>query len=205
MSAPSAAPAEEAAGAERLSLAGESYSLEPGTYVFTEFGVPLQITVPEGWEYNPGGWFLSTPETFVKLATAATVPVDACAWSTPLSEVGPSVADLAGAMAATTSTTTTEPTEIEIDGYSGLQFDVAVEEGVVIEDCRDSHICIHSEYRGDCTRFYHEGVGERETYRIVDLDGERALLAVGQWDGQADADEWQEAQAVFHSIRFAAE
>ena len=43
---------------------------------------------------------------------------------------------------------------------------------------------------------------ERETYRVVDLNGERAVIAVGHCDESIDPALTKEARAVFDSIVF---
>ncbi len=47
-----------------------------------------------------------------------------------------------------------------------------------------------------------QSVGERETYRVVDLNGERAVIAVGHCDESVDPALIEEARAVFDSIEF---
>ena len=53
-----------------------------------------------------------------------------------------------------------------------------------------------------CSRWYSSSVAQRETYRVLDLDGERAILTSGEFDGNTDAALMEEAQAVLESIRF---
>ena len=38
----------------------------------------------------------------------------------------------------------TEPTPVAVSDFRGLQFDLAVEPGIQLEDCDQSHVCIHS-------------------------------------------------------------
>lgn len=62
-------------------------------------------------------------------------------------------------------------------------------------------ICVHSE-SPSCTRWYNSSVAQRETYRVLDLDGDPTILTFGEFDGQTDAALVDEAEAVFNSIRF---
>ena len=48
----------------------------------------------------------------------------------------------------------------------------------------------------------YDNVGQRETYRVVDLNGERAVIAVGQSDESIDPALTKEARAIFDSIEF---
>ena len=52
-----------------------------------------------------------------------------------------------------------------------------------------------------CSRWYTSSVAQRGTYRVLDLDGERAILTFGEVDGNTDAALREEAQAVLESIR----
>jgi hypothetical protein len=182
----------------------ESGELDGGTYIVTGFTVPFEITVPEGWESN--GWFLSREGSggtgvAVNFGVPGYVPTDACAWASGITEVDPSTAAFADAMAAQTSTVTTPTKDIEISGFPGLEFDQLVEADVDITDCDGSKICLHSEVGDDCTR-WHSSVNERETYRLIDLNGDRVVMAVLE-TGSVDPSLATEARAVFDSIVFA--
>lgn len=177
--------------------------LEAGTYLVTNFGVPFEITVPGGYDYTPEGGLLRGSEAFVRFDAPAFVSADACHWTTPLTKVvGPSVQDLAEALSAVASTTTTTPVDIRVDGYRGVEFDLFVKEGIDIDDCRASRMCIHSEVQHDCWRYHHEGRDQRETLRILDLDGQRVVLTVGQWEQDVDPAALAEAREIFDSITF---
>jgi hypothetical protein len=52
-----------------------------------------------------------------------------------------------------------------------------------------------------CTRWCNSSVAERQTYRVLDLKGERAIFTYGEFDEETDAALIQEAEAVFDSIR----
>ncbi|MET0887842.1 MAG: hypothetical protein ABWX92_15495 [Mycetocola sp.] len=178
--------------------------LDPGTYLVNGFTVPFEITVPDGWE--SGGWFVyrSAPDdagVAVNFQVDSYVPTDACAWKGTIVEVGPSLEAFASAMAAQTSTVTTPAVEIMLDGFTGLEFDHAVESNVDIRECDEQKICLHSDSASNCAR-WHSSVSEHETYRIVDLGGERAVIAVLSTESP-DPNLVEEARAVFDSITFA--
>ncbi|GAA1986455.1 hypothetical protein [Microbacterium pumilum] len=182
----------------------EAGELEPGTYLVTGFTVPFEITVPGGWE--SGGWFLfkSISEeagVAVNFQVPGYVPTDACSWKGAIAEVGPSTEAFAAAMAAQTSTVTTPPVEVMVGGIPGLEFDHAVESDVDINDCDERKICLHSDSADNCAR-WHSLVTEHETYRVVDLNGERAVMAVLD-SGTVPASLTDEARTVFDSIEFA--
>ena len=105
-------------------------------------------------------------------------------------------------MTAQTSTVSTPPVEVMVGDYSGFEFDHAVESDVDITACDGGKLCIYSDSAQDCNGRSYTDVGERETYRVVDLNGERAVIAVGQSDESIDPALTKEARAVFDSIEF---
>ena len=105
-------------------------------------------------------------------------------------------------MTAQTSTVSTPPVEVMVGDYSGFEFDHAVESDVDITDCDGGKFCIYSDSAQDCNGRVYATAGERETYRVVDLNGERAVIAVGQSDESIDPALIEEARAIFDSIEF---
>jgi hypothetical protein len=203
---PTAAPAEPAVAA--IALPSHDADLDAGTYLSTRFAVPFEVTVPDGWTYIHDRVLRKdvgdTEGVFVWFGRASHVPSDACEWSGRTTAVGPSVEALADALAAQTSTATSALSEVTMGEYSGLGFDFSVEGVDDLSDCSGSKICIHSESIS-CTRWYNSSVAQRETYRVLDLDGDRAILTVGEFDDKTDAALVAEAQAVFDSITFVSE
>ena len=181
----------------------ESGELDPGTYLVTGFTVPFEITVPDGWE--SGTWFLSKfpaedAGVAVNFQPAEYVPTDACAWKGAIVEVDPSPQAFVDAMTAQTSTVTTPAVKVMVGGFPGLEYDHSVESDVDINDCDEGKICLHSDSANNCGR-WHSRVTAHETYRVVDLNGERAVIAV-LGTGSVDPALTEEARAVFDSIEF---
>ncbi len=178
--------------------------LDAGTYVVTGFTVPFEVTVPEGWRILDG-WRLirqaPAMEVFVTFLNPAYVPPDACDWAPPIPEVEPTIEGFVDALVAQKSTTTTTPVEVMVGDFRTLEFDYRVEDGVDDSNCRAHHVCVYAEEPSDCARWYID-VAERETYRVIDLSGERAVLSVGQYSDVVDPALVQEAQEVFDSIVF---
>ncbi len=192
------------ADAATVSSLPESGELDPGTYLVTGFTVPFEITVPDGWE--SGGWFVfrSVSEeagVAVNFQASGFVPTDACAWRGAIVEVDPSPEAFAAAMAAQASTVTTPAVEITLSGFSGVEFDHAVESDIDIVECDERKICLHSDSDSNCAR-WHSSVSEHETYRVVDLNGERVVIAV-LTSGPVEPAVTEEARGVFDSIEFA--
>jgi hypothetical protein len=188
----------------------ERGDIDAGTYLVPLAGYtePFEITVPDGWfaldgeslgkddPDHPAEWAV-----YLTLWPADYVPKDACAWRGALADVGPSAEAFVDAMAAQTSTASTPPVEVMVGNYSGFEFDHSVEGVADITACDGGKLCIHAESASECSRWYLTQ-GERETYRVVDLNGQRAVIAVGQIHESINPELTREARAVFDSIVF---
>jgi hypothetical protein len=184
--------------------------IDAGTYLVTGYTVPFEVTVPDGWETGDGAnLFKDDPNhpgdgaVFLVFWPGDHVPTDACAWRGALVRVGPTAEAFVDAMTAQKSTRSSPPVEVAVGDYSGLEFDHSVDSNVEITDCDSAKFCVHSDRAQECGRWYSDQ-GERETYRVVDLDSERAVIAVGQFYESIDPALTEEARAVFDSIVFVA-
>ena len=188
----------------------ENGDLDAGTYLVSGYTVPFEVTVPDGWETDDGAnLFKDDPNhpedgaVFLTFWPGYHVPTDACAWEGALVQVGPTAEEFVDAMTAQTSAISTTPVQVAVGDYSGLEFDHSVESDVDIPGCDGRKFCVHSDLAPECGRWYSDP-GERETYRVVDLDSERAVIAVGQLYESIDPALLKEARAVFDSIVFVA-
>jgi len=189
----------------------ESGVMDPGTYLATGFPVPFEFTVPDGWEtFDGAGVGKDDPDlpdswnATVLFYPAQYVPTDGCAWRGTLVQVDPTAGAFVDAMTAQASTVSTPPGKVVVGDYSGFEFDHAVESDVDITDCDGGRICIYSDSAQDCNGRSYSDVGERETYLVVDLNGDRAVIAVGQSHESMDPALIDEARAIFDSIEFVA-
>ena len=203
-------PPASTAEADTVTPFPDSGELDPGTYLVTGYTVPFEITVPGGWQTADGANLLkddpNRPDegaVFLTFWPADYVPTDACAWGGAMVKVDPTAEAFVDAMTAQTSTVSTPPVEVEVGDYSGFEFDHAVEGDVDITHCNGGKFCVHSEQAQSCGRWY-SAPSERETYRVVDLNGERAVIAVGQFHESIDPALTEEARAIFDSIVFVA-
>jgi hypothetical protein len=202
---PSPPPTSEASDIAPLPKSGD---IDAGTYLVTSFTEPFKITVPDGW-LSEGGEGLSKDDpdqpddmaVFVGWWRADYVPTDACAWQGALVKLDPSAEAFVEAMTAQTSTKSTPPVEVMVGDYSGFEFDHSVEGNVDITACDGGKFCIHSEKSYECNRWY-SSAAERETYRVVDLNGQRAMYWVVQFHESINPELTREARAVFDSIVF---
>ena len=203
------------AEADTIAPFPESGVIDAGTYLVTGYPVPFEITVPAtspswyGWEtFNGDSLGKNDPDlpdswnATLVFYPVTYVPTDACAWRGALVQVDPTAEALVEAMTAQASTVSTPAVEVMVGDYSGSEFDYAVESDVDITDCDGGKICVHSGSAQDCDGREYGNVGERETYRVVDLNGERAVIAVGQSHESMDPALTKEARAIFDSIVF---
>ena len=205
-----APPLPDGGGTRTVPPLPESGDIDAGTYLVPVAGYtePFEITVPDGWfaldskslgkgdPDHPAEWAV-----YVTLWPANYVSMDACAWMGALADVGPSVEAFLRAMAAQSSTASSPPAKVMVGNYSGFEFDHSVEGDVDINACGADRLCIYSENRFTCTHGYSTR-GERETYRVVDLNGQRAVVAVGHIDESVNPELMREARVVFDSIVF---
>ena len=158
-----------------------------GTYLVTRYPVPFEITVPEGWvTYNGAELGRDDPDlpdewnVFLAFYPVTYVPTDACAWRGAIVKVDPTAEAFVDAMTGQAKTVSTPAVEVTAGDYSGFEFDHAAESDVDIPACDGGKLCIKSMSAQDCTERPYTTGGERATYLVVDLNGERAVIAVGQ-------------------------
>ena len=187
----------------------ESGVLEAGTYLVTRYSVPFEITVPDGWETFDGTGLGKDdpdyPDTWnatVLFWDGTHVPTDACDWQGALVQLDPTAEAFVDAMTAQASAATTPPVKVAVGDYSGFEFDYAVESDVDFLDCDLGQFCVYSDWEEYCSDRMYAREGEHETYLVVDLNGERAVIAVGQSDEGLDPALTREARAIFDSIKF---
>jgi hypothetical protein len=188
--------------------------LDAGTYLVTLYPVPFEVTVPDGWGTGGGGLTKDDGDhpsgysaILLSFWPAYYVPTDACAWKGALVEIGPTAEAFVDAMTAQTSTVTTPPVKVMVGDYSGFEFDHAAESDVDITGCDSwdsasgSWLCANSDLADNCNGRGLQTVGHRATYRVVDLNGERAVIAVDQYT-ESSPTLIKEARAIFDSIEF---
>ncbi|MBA2560146.1 MAG: hypothetical protein H0V07_09720 [Propionibacteriales bacterium] len=161
----------------------ENVPLEAGAYGLTVNGAARELAVieaPEGF-MNYGGWTFISGEPFhaVGYVTADRVFRDPCG-STRRSKYdtardpGPTVADLAEALVAQKRARRSEPAPVTVDGHAGLYLEYRVSNEVDVADCEDRAFDIFTTGPGG---WYLEASRERAAIWILDVDGDRVVLA----------------------------
>jgi hypothetical protein len=208
--APTVSPLPESRGARTVPPLPESGDIDAGTYLVpvTGYKEPFEITVPGGWSAldgnslgkddpdHPAEWAV-----YLTLGPAFYVSQDACNWRGALADVGPAAEAFVRAMAAQSSTASTPPGKVMVGDYPGFEFDHSVEGDVDTTACDTGKFCIHSEMMYHCTHWY-STQNEHETYRVVDVEGRRAVVAMGYIDESINPELMREARTVFDSIVF---
>jgi hypothetical protein len=189
--------------------------LDAGTYLVTLYPVPFEVTVPDGWGTGGGGLWKYDPDdpavgpaVLLSFWPAYYVPTDACAWSGALVQIDPTAEAFVDAMTAQASTVSTPPVKVMVGDYSGFEFDHAAESDVDITGCDSgsaggNRICANSDLAHICNGRGYSERGRLVTYRVVDLNGERAVLALDRFN-ESNSAVMKEARAIFDSIEFIA-
>jgi hypothetical protein len=180
-------------------LSGES--LEPGTYrVGLPFSLTATITVPDGWDNVQGYGVGSASSNAVIVfwpsdAEVARVYADPCQWEDGVVDppVGPTVDDLATALANQPQRGDAVPTDVTVDGYDGKMIELTVPADVNFADCD------RGQFRSWDGRF-HQAPGQIDRIYILDVGGQRLTIDAHFPPGTSEA-ALAEQQAVFDSIQ----
>jgi len=195
--------------------------IEPGTYLIDpdlDTSTPLRVVyeVPEGWSMWIGATKFSDNDghVAVSITTVVNLVHHGCrdhSWADP--PVGPSVNDLAAALADLAPfRVTSPPKDVTIYGYSGKHLELTVPDLPVegegddrrFTGCVDGNLkswvaAIDAAEEGDA--FYgYTGPGYREEFWILDVDGTRLVIAAERSPGSPPAD-LAELRAILDSIR----
>ena len=176
----------------------------------------IEVTLPADWgAYD--SWMLLGPEPVgagtgeVKIAFTAAEGLhsDPCQWDhlgngDPYQqgdlEVGPTVEDLASALAASDAYETTTPTDVTLGGFPGKALDLELSPDISecdVEGGVDPRRFVFSgaESRG----FTVMGEATRSQVSIVDVNGVRLIAVLMSYPGTSDAD-LTAAQAILDSL-----
>ena len=195
--------------------------LEPGTYDIDPDGDPsttmrVVFDIPaDGWSSWIGAAkFSDAGHVGVSITTVANLVTDGCldhSWADP--PIGPTVADLAAALAALAPfQVTSPPADVTVHGYSGTHLAWTVPDlpvdgqgdhghftGCVDGDLKSWVAFIDTGSPGDA--FYgYTGIGYIEEFWILDIEGTRLLIAAETSAG-SPASDVAERDAILDSIR----
>jgi hypothetical protein len=186
------------------SLPADGGALEPGTYELASgYPVLLTVDVPAGWvacsesvveqEVCPVADTPALSEASISFLSVENVVADPCVDKGLVPPIGPTVDDLASAIAGLEGFEATTPVAITVDGHPGKEL-------VVVAPDSSSCDSLFTWMTANRTN----GVGLREInrLRIVDVDGIRVLIAAAWFPLDQSRDQPPELKAVFESVRF---
>ena len=195
--------------------------LEPGTYSIDPDGdpsTPLRVVyeVPaEGWSMWIGAVkFADDGHVGVSISTVTNLVRDGCrdhSWADP--PVGPSVDDLAAALADLAPfRVTSPPKDVTIYGYSGKHLELTVPDLPVVGQGDDRRFAgceegtlkswvgfVDRAEEGDAFYGYSEP-GHTEDFWILDIEGTR-LMIEANWSPDSPRKDVAEMRAILDSIR----
>jgi hypothetical protein len=177
--------------------------LEAGTYTIRNLhgvGVEIMVTVPDGWEGIEEVVVLRN-DVGLGFWVVDNVYIDPCHESLGLLEPppGPTVHDLATALAEQPRRNGTDPTSIEVDGYAGELVTIEVPVDADLAACDDEEF---GSWSGDHGARGHAKPGERDEVMIVDVDGVRLVIDASTFPGSSEEDV-AELRSVIDSIQLA--
>lgn len=101
---------------------------------------------------------------------------DACDIKAPSPRLGPTVADLAGALVAQRHTTTTSPAPVTLGAYSGLYLELSIASGLDLKACgADDGMVLWQ--AGDADEGHVIEFPATERYWILDVKGHRVVVS----------------------------
>jgi hypothetical protein len=193
--------------------------LDPGTYFIDadlDPSTPLRVVyeIPaEGWSMWIGAAkFNDDGHVGVSITTVVNLVRDGCrdhSWADP--PIGPSVNDLAAALADLAPFRVTPPKDVTIYGYRGKYLELTVPDLPVEGEGDDrpfteclggqlkSWVAPHDTTEGDAYYGY-TGPGYSEEYWILDVEGTRLMIVAERSPGSPPAD-LAELSAILDSIR----
>jgi len=162
------------APAVQLAQFSDGSRLDPGRYVLSIPEEPWPqlpvLSVPEGFEAIDGGVGVRTPDfsRYVWIYTVDSVYTHPCQTGAGPEPVGPTVADLANALAAVPLLASTEPVPVTVGGYDGLYVELSVPTDVVAA-CPLERFNLWPER-------WQEFAGQVDMVWIVDVEGQRVVF-----------------------------
>jgi hypothetical protein len=123
-----------------------------------------------------------------------------CQWSGTGVTPGPTVNDLATAIAGLQGFETTQPTSVTVSGYAGEELQLTVPSGTILV-AGQAQGCYQGQYVSWDGRYY-QTAGETDDVRILDLNGARTLVITVQFPG-TDAQTLTEQSQMFDALEIA--
>jgi hypothetical protein len=189
---PTAAPTATAAPSPSIPPLREG-ALDPGRYTYDGDGLRVIVTVPAGWEGGSVsvGTGTELPDgANLGLRQPTHVFGDPCAPESSTKTLGPSVADLAAALADLPYVTSSPPADVTISGFSGTHLSFVVDTTGID--------CVMGLYAQDSFIRAADN-GQRQDLWILDVAGTRLVIDTATYP-DTSADVRAELQAMVDTL-----
>jgi hypothetical protein len=180
---------------------------ERGTYAIGDpFPIPVTISVPAGWVGTVGGSYAAYLDSesgyaVIAFSLAQSVYADPCSEEGFLDPPpGPTVNDLAAALAALPGLDATSPADVTIDGYRGKQLVLTRSE--TFDDCT-LPAAKYQVWQLPLGTIFTITAGQRMALWILDVNGRRLVISVATFQATT-ARELSDVQEILDSIRIEA-
>jgi len=169
-----------AAAAEPPNLFNSGPEVPPGTYSVDSFDVPIKITVPAGWSTWMDMGLDGPDSSYLTFYTVQDVYLDACNWAAGKAGIGPTVDDLVIGLLGQKNLQTTTPQPLNIDGYTGVELVTTSQSDYT--SCYTGTFAVWTLPTSPANlQITMDKPGEVRTVRILDLNGDRAVIVSGSW------------------------
>ena len=198
-------------------------ALEAGTYAFdfTRLDAPgkpfprVLVTVPDGWSGFRGFGVDShggSRFNFASFWNVEDIYANPCHWLDPSVHPGPTVDDLASALAAQPLRNATAPVSVSLGGYAGQYLELSIPNGIAFSNCDKDPSDGQSYFESwtgnvlwnapyESTDRHEQGPGQVDRLWILDVEGRRLVIDASYMPG-ATAQDRADLQQVVDSIRF---
>ncbi len=192
-------------------LPPDDVDLQPGTYTLDRTTVPAEnsagfdsvritFAVPSGWESWDLGVLHDVGELGVTFWNVSSVPADPCHWERGGPRVGPTVGDLATALADQARRHATTPTDVTLGGYTGRHLTLRVPRHSEFSTCDLGYFVSWDAPPSSAFGRYQQGPGQVDELWILDVDGFRLVIDAGYW-GSTPARIRAEIHRIVDSVR----
>lgn len=187
----------------------EPVAIEPGTYRIPSSSwsvADFTVTFPEGWTVQYGHVYASNPDEDDEFGFYAVVVddifADACEGETGgLTEIGPSVDDLAEALLQQPGPEANGPIDTTLGGYPAIQIDLTIPGALDLETCSFEGVGLQIWYSLAADKYFVLLADGVASVYIVNVDGRRQVLLTQHRSGTSD-DDLSELQSILDSIHF---
>ena len=186
--------------------------LDAGFYVMSDSRwtpVPFTFTVPAGWTLSNDGFISKHADEPGELAFTAwdVTHVFAHACTRPdgdaadLVEVGPTVEDLASALAGQEERVTSGPNDATIGGYQARLVEFTAPTAAEMAECGNEFMRIWPDAGGDINGGWRSEVDQTDQVYVVGVGDKRVVFDTYEFPGTSEAD-LTELQSILDSIQF---